>query len=119
MTLANDVTVATEDQISAGLSPAIVLTQQMLEMVQHQHWDALALLENQRRLFLENFFSNPLTLQDRQAIAADIHNILELDRKIIALAEIERQAAMDGIKQQEQARRADRAYTSAQRDPNE
>ena len=110
---------ATEQQLGAGLSPAIALTQQMLETVQHQQWDALALLENARRLFLENFFSNPLTLQDRQAIAADVHTILELDRKIIALAEIERQAAMDGIKQQEQARRADRAYTSAQHDPNE
>ena len=47
---------ATEQQLGAGLSPAIALTQQMLEMVQHQQWDALALLENQRRLFLEKFF---------------------------------------------------------------
>lgn len=112
--LSSDANLAIEPESDAGLDPAVALSEKMLDIAKNQQWDSLGVIEETRRLFLEKFFSNPHAPALHQQIAAHIRYILQLDQQIIALAEIEHQAAADGIKQQSQARRADHAYTTTQ-----
>lgn len=96
-----------------SLAPAIALTEQMLDMAQHQQWEALVSLEDQRSVFLEAYFSATQVPDIAQVVAQDIRYILDLNRQIISLAAIERQVSADAIKQQELAQRANQAYEYA------
>ncbi|MFA7618489.1 MAG: flagellar protein FliT [Thiohalomonadaceae bacterium] len=96
----------------ATLTALVSLSEQMLECARKGEWDAVPVLETQRREGLEAFFSNATLPEEAAFIEPALEGILEIDRQLIELATESREVAAAKLKDLQQGRRAQSAYNS-------
>lgn len=99
-------TLTTQQQLAAVMD----LTDAMLQAAQQQNWEGLNEKETRRRELLAGAFAETSGLQEAKHIAQCITHILDVDKQIIHLSEIGRQALSDKLRGLGRGRRAKAAY---------
>ncbi len=89
------------------------LTQAMLAAAEQRDWDRLAGLEAERSRLIAACFGPARPLADTTAMVGCIRQMLDLDRKVIAIAEDGLRVIAGEIADLERGRRAHRAYGDA------
>ena len=88
----------------------IDMTHAMLSCAQRQEWDDVIHKEQERRRALEAFFAQQVTVDEAEAVASGIRELMALDNEILAMGrtardEVARQAGL-----LQRGRRAEAAY---------
>lgn len=86
----------------------------MLQRARDGEWDSLAVMASERQVALEQFFAEPVSVDDAASVEQGIHAIASIDAEITALA-----TDASGHISQEQGmlnkrQLASRAYTDSQ-----
>lgn len=91
----------------------LALTQAMLAAAERRDWERLAALEAERSGLVAACFEPPRSSRDSAAMVGCIRRMLDLDRRVIALAENGLRDLAGEIADLERGRRARRAYGDA------
>ncbi|MFQ5488321.1 MAG: flagellar protein FliT [Gammaproteobacteria bacterium] len=95
---------------AALLASALELSQHMLAACRSQDWALLSQLETRRRPLLEQAFSQSDTSMNPASVAETIHQLMALDRDILACCEEEKQACVQQLQQLTRGKNAADAY---------
>ncbi len=94
----------------AALASALELSQHMLAACRSQDWALLLELESRRRILLEQAFSRSDMSMPPASIAESIHQLMALDRDILACCEEEKQSCAQQLQQLARGKNAADAY---------
>lgn len=87
----------------------------MRELARKLHWEDLARLENKRQHLIKSFFSQPVEVEDADAIRAGIHKIIDIDQQIISMGKKHRGEISDKLVDFQTHKKAVAAYKTHSR----
>jgi hypothetical protein len=93
------------------LHDVVHLSRKMLTSAQQERWPELIQMEKDRQGMLGQIFSQTISIQQAEAVAAMIRELLAIDREVIALSEAGRQQAAAQMKQLSRQKKAHAAYS--------
>ncbi|MBI1422993.1 MAG: hypothetical protein GC149_05960 [Gammaproteobacteria bacterium] len=100
--------------LQQGADKVLRLSHRMLETAEQGEWDLLGQLEQERSRSLDSLFQHPQMPNALPTIAHALQQVMELDRRCIALGQQARDAMAAEIKQQSQGQHAVRRYLDCQ-----
>ena len=86
------------------------LTERMLERAQSEDWELMSALELERGKALEHLFTHPQIKTSMQIISSTLFEVMELDKRCIALTEQAKQTMLEQLNRQSQGKGALRLY---------
>ena len=92
------------------LQQLISLSRIMLEKAREESWDDVFALEVERSELIRLFFLEPV--QQADAVAAGIQEMMAIDRDIMALGSLKRRDLAQTLQTMDQGKKAVKAYTS-------
>lgn len=101
--------------LEQGAQKVLRLTHLMLESAEQGDWDLLRNLETERSRSLDCLFQHPEMPLGLSTIANALQQVMELDRRCIALGEAARSDMAKELHQQVQGQQAVRSYLDHQR----
>jgi hypothetical protein len=100
--------------LQQGADKVLRLSQRMLETAEQGEWEILGQLEQERSRSLESLFQHPHMPNGLPTIAAALQQVVEMDRRCLALGQQARDAMAAELNQQTQGQRAVRSYLDCQ-----
>lgn len=100
--------------LQQGADKVLRLSQRMLETAEQDEWELLGQLEQERSRSLESLFLHPDMPSALPTIASALQQVVELDRRCIALSERARNAMAAELNIQTQGQRAVLSYLDCQ-----
>ena len=92
------------------LRQLVTLSEVMLEHARRGDWEYVPEAEQQRRQFLERYFTQPVAPGDQAFVRGCVERILELDRELLRLSKASRAEAAEKLNELRRGRRAQAAY---------
>ncbi len=92
----------------------IELTREMLSACQREEWERFYEIEPRRRCEIKALFVSPPVVNEVEYVAAGIHQVLEMDQKIISILETEKRSCADQLTQMNKGRQVNHAYKNHQ-----
>lgn len=86
------------------------LTREMVELGEHGDWVLFAQREEERQHYSRELFATPVPREAASVVAECVRRVLDLDQKLVALADTHREEAADALKEVHKGRTAASAY---------
>lgn len=100
--------------LEQGAQKVLRLTQLMLESAEQGNWDLLRKLETERSRSLDSLFQHPQMPEALPTIASALQQVIDIDRRCLALGEEARNAMAAELHHQAQGQRAVLSYLDYQ-----
>jgi len=91
------------------------LTGQLKQMLVQEDWESMTTLEKERQQLLNAYFTNPVSPDDAEMIAAEIRQLMHSTDEIIQDGQAQQYAIIGAVQQIATNRQAIKAYNKVQK----
>lgn len=91
------------------------ITEQLRQLSADENWLAMTELESERHTKLEDFFSTPVSDAEAEEVALGIRQMLESDKQLIQMGQLQQKEMSDGVQKINTGKRAIKAYSHFQK----
>ncbi|MEE9494460.1 MAG: flagellar protein FliT [Gammaproteobacteria bacterium] len=99
-----------QQPVKALFETFIDLSKDMLRHALDGEWEKVSAIEVKRQAVMQQCFAEPAIAEDREKIAAAIHEVLQLNQKISDLGEQSQQSLINSLQTHKQSKQACQAY---------
>lgn len=91
----------------------LALTDKMLELAQVEQWESVSKLEEERSRLIYTFFEVSPSVDEAEAVAEVIMKVLAVDKRLIAMSQVEQQQIIKASQTIKRGQQASKAYASS------
>ena len=88
------------------------ISKEMLQLARNKDWEKVIVLESQRNILISDYFAMPVSDQEAAQVASYINRVLEIDKQLIKLGDLECHCLRENLQKINHGKHALKVYTA-------